>query len=75
MQPFLLRLPMELHRQLRHHALDAGSSLQDVLVEVIEGWWSEQRAKQPAPPKASDASPQDGLDGPGVSPTPLSEPR
>lgn len=39
-QTFPLRLPRELHRQLRHHAIDAGSSLNDILVDVIERWWN-----------------------------------
>lgn len=44
-KPFLLRLPEELHLELRHHALDEGRSLQDVLVEVIQEWWEKQRSR------------------------------
>jgi predicted HicB family RNase H-like nuclease len=36
---FPLRLPAKLHRELRHYALDAGKSLNDILVEVISTWW------------------------------------
>lgn len=41
-QLFSLRLPVDLHRSLRHYALDEGRSLNDVLVDVIGGWWDEQ---------------------------------
>lgn len=37
----LLRLPPDLHRLLRHVALDDGVSLNALIVEVLEAWWSE----------------------------------
>lgn len=42
-QAYPLRMPVDLHKELRHYALDEGRSMNDVLVEVIKVWWDEQR--------------------------------
>ncbi len=42
---FPLRLPPDLHRQLRIHALDTGKSLNDILLEVIAEWWADRRSR------------------------------
>lgn len=46
-QAYVLRLPKELHRQLRLYAVHQGKSLNDVLVEALTHWWSDhpERAK------------------------------
>lgn len=36
---FALRLRAELHRQLRHYALDQAVSLNDLIVRAVEHWW------------------------------------
>jgi hypothetical protein len=41
-QSYTLRLPVDLHRQLRHFAVDKGVSMNDILVQVIEGWWKDR---------------------------------
>jgi hypothetical protein len=41
-QLFSLRLPANLHRDLRHHAVDVARPLNEILIEVIEAWWKEQ---------------------------------
>lgn len=41
-QLFSLRLPTDLHRALKTYAFVKGRSFNDVLVEVIRAWWSEQ---------------------------------
>lgn len=38
-QAFSLRLPVELHQQLRHYAFDQGASLNDVIVRAVQEWW------------------------------------
>jgi hypothetical protein len=57
---FTLRMPTDLHRQLRHVALDRGVSMNDLLVEVIQGWWAEQPERptyaKPKPTKDTRAS-------------------
>jgi len=37
-QPYMLRLPVELHRDLRRYATEQGVSLNDLLVGVIARW-------------------------------------
>jgi predicted HicB family RNase H-like nuclease len=41
-QPYLVRLPTELHRQIKLYAVSKGLSLNDVLVDIIRDWWAEQ---------------------------------
>jgi predicted HicB family RNase H-like nuclease len=41
-QGLMLRLPKELHNGLRHLAIDRGVSLNALLTEVLEQWWSQQ---------------------------------
>lgn len=43
----MLRLPKGLHNSLRHVAIDRGVSLNALIAEVLELWWSKQpeRAK------------------------------
>jgi hypothetical protein len=41
-RPFTLRLPTDLHRQLRHLTVDQGVSLNDLLVQIIVEWWAKQ---------------------------------
>ena len=41
-QPYLVRLPTVLHRQIKLYAVSKGLSLNDLLVEVIGDWWGEQ---------------------------------
>ncbi|MCB9652887.1 MAG: Arc family DNA-binding protein [Deltaproteobacteria bacterium] len=38
-KPFVLRMPVELHRMLRTFAASRGRSMNEVLVEVLEEWW------------------------------------
>ena len=41
-QGLMLRLPKELHTALRHLSIDRGVSLNAVITEVLEAWWSKQ---------------------------------
>ncbi len=41
-QKFVLRLPESLHQQLRHVAIDRKTSLNALIVEVVEEWWAKQ---------------------------------
>ena len=41
-QKFVLRLPEDFHRALRHVAIDRGVSLNALITEVLEQWWSKQ---------------------------------
>jgi predicted HicB family RNase H-like nuclease len=41
-QGLMLRLPKELHTALRHVSIDRGVSLNALLTEVLEEWWSKQ---------------------------------
>jgi len=41
-QPYLVRLPTELHRQIKLYAVSKGLSLNDLLVRVIADWWTRQ---------------------------------
>ena len=47
-QAFTLRMPAELHRDLRHFALDEGRSLNEILLDAVESWWA---ARTPATKK------------------------
>lgn len=39
-QSYSLRLPAELHQQLKHYVVDhPEKSLNDVIVEAVEQWW------------------------------------
>jgi predicted HicB family RNase H-like nuclease len=38
----MLRLPKRLHTALRHVSIDRGVSLNALLTEVLEEWWSKQ---------------------------------
>jgi hypothetical protein len=40
-QVFALRLPVELHRGLRHLGFDERKSINDLIVEVLEKWWAK----------------------------------
>ena len=39
-QLFSLRLPQELHRELRLYAASQDKSLNDLLIQVLKEWWS-----------------------------------
>jgi predicted HicB family RNase H-like nuclease len=41
-QKFVLRLPKDFHTALRHVAIDRGASLNTLIAEVLEDWWSKQ---------------------------------
>lgn len=41
-QGLMLRLPKSLHTALRHVSIDRGVSLNALLTEVLEDWWSKQ---------------------------------
>lgn len=41
-QKFVLRLPESLHHALRHVSIDRKTSLNALIVEVLEAWWSKQ---------------------------------
>jgi predicted HicB family RNase H-like nuclease len=41
-QKFVLRLPADLHRSLRHVAIDRGTSLNKLIADVLEQWWAKQ---------------------------------
>lgn len=45
-QLFSLRLPVDLHRELRHHAVDDGRPLNEILVEVIAQWWESEKTRR-----------------------------
>jgi predicted HicB family RNase H-like nuclease len=40
-QKFVLRLPEDFHRALRHVAIDRGVSLNRLILEVLEQWWAK----------------------------------
>ena len=50
-QGLMLRLPKSLHTALRHVSIDRGVSLNTLITEVLETWWSKQpeRAKYRSP--------------------------
>jgi hypothetical protein len=37
---FSLRLPADLHQQLRHYSIDQRVPLNDMIVRAVEDWWS-----------------------------------
>ena len=39
-RPYSLRLPSELHQQLKHYVVDHPQSLNDLIVKAVEQWWS-----------------------------------
>jgi predicted HicB family RNase H-like nuclease len=41
-QGLMLRLPKSLHTALRHVSIDRGVSLNALITEVLEDWWSKQ---------------------------------
>jgi predicted HicB family RNase H-like nuclease len=41
-QKFVLRLPKDFHTALRHVAIDRGVSLNTLIAEVLQAWWSKQ---------------------------------
>ncbi len=41
-QGLMVRLPKELHTALRHLSIDRGVSLNAIITEVLEEWWSKQ---------------------------------
>ncbi len=41
-QGLMLRLPKELHTALRHVSIDRSVSLNALITEVLEQWWSKQ---------------------------------
>lgn len=41
-QGLMLRLPKNLHTALRHVSIDRGTSLNTLITEVLEEWWSRQ---------------------------------
>jgi predicted HicB family RNase H-like nuclease len=42
----MLRLPKSLHTALRHLSIDRGVSLNALITEVLEDWWSKQPEKK-----------------------------
>ncbi len=40
-KPFVLRLPPDLHRMLRTYAASHGTSMNQVVLDVLEEWWSD----------------------------------
>jgi hypothetical protein len=41
-QPFSIRLPADLHQQLKHYVVDhPGRSLNDLIVEAVSDWWAD----------------------------------
>ncbi len=46
----MLRLPKSLHTALRHVSIDRAVSLNTLITEVLESWWTKQpeHAKYPA---------------------------
>ncbi|MEO7329054.1 MAG: toxin-antitoxin system HicB family antitoxin [Minicystis sp.] len=41
-QGLMLRLPKSLHTALRHFSVDRRVSLNALITEVLEAWWSKQ---------------------------------
>ena len=41
-QGLMLRLPKSFHTALRHVSIDRGQSLNTLITEVLEEWWSKQ---------------------------------
>jgi hypothetical protein len=41
-QKFVLRLPEGLHHALRHVSIDRKTSLNTMIIEALEQWWSKQ---------------------------------
>lgn len=41
-QKFVLRLPASLHHGLRHVSIDRRTSLNALIVGVLETWWAKQ---------------------------------
>jgi predicted HicB family RNase H-like nuclease len=41
-QGLMVRLPKSLHTALRHVSIDRGVSLNAIITEVLEDWWSKQ---------------------------------
>jgi predicted HicB family RNase H-like nuclease len=48
-QPFVLRLPPDLHRALSTAARRHGISLNDLLIHIAHSWLNEQPADTPLP--------------------------
>ncbi|MEL6546307.1 MAG: toxin-antitoxin system HicB family antitoxin [Myxococcota bacterium] len=51
-KPFVLRLPPDLHRMLRTYAANQGTSMNQIVVEVLQQWWAknpERRAFERLP--------------------------
>jgi predicted HicB family RNase H-like nuclease len=45
-QKFVLRLPEGLHRALRHVSIDRRTSLNAMIIEALEAWWSKQPERE-----------------------------
>ena len=45
-QGLMLRLPVELHTSLRHLSIDRKVSLNALITEVLEQWWSRQPERE-----------------------------
>lgn len=41
-QKFVLRLPESLHHALRHVSIDRKTSLNALIIEAVDAWWSKQ---------------------------------
>lgn len=41
-QKFVLRLPESLHHALRHVSIDRKTSLNALIIEALDQWWSKQ---------------------------------
>jgi predicted HicB family RNase H-like nuclease len=44
-QYFSLRMPTDLHRQLKFFALSRDSTLNDLIIEVLAEWWGKNPEK------------------------------
>lgn len=56
-QPFSLRIPTELHQQLKHYRVDhPETSINDLIVAAIERWWNSVPERQKYAKLVEDAA-------------------
>ena len=41
LKPFVLRMPVDLHRMLRTYAASHGTSMNETIIQILETWWHE----------------------------------
>jgi predicted HicB family RNase H-like nuclease len=51
-QGLMLRLPKHLHTALRHVSIDRATSLNTLITEVLEEWWSRQPERRKYPSRS-----------------------